>query len=76
MTNQVLIQLGKKLFQFSSFDNWVDTATAKFKKAGISPSDVVCIDAYGRLCLSGKEFMRARDQKAFPVRVYAVRLDS
>lgn len=35
---------------------------------GMLPFRAVCFDALGRLCRSGADFMRARDEDAFPVR--------
>jgi hypothetical protein len=66
--------------EFSSFDNWVNTATRKLTgrpdsngwmdpktKTGIP---AVCIDALGRRCTNGRDFMRARDEGTFPVRYF------
>ena len=68
--NQIFISVGEQLFEFSSFDNWVNSAQRKFATAGVIGSEVLCIDAKHRVCLKGKEFMQAHDDKAFPVRVY------
>lgn len=35
---------------------------------GMLPFRAICFDARGRLCRSGADFMRARDEGAFPVR--------
>lgn len=74
-SNEVTLKLGECLFEFTSFDNWCDTAKSKFKRHGVSGSTVghmfaICVDAKQRVCVSGKEFMRARDEGAFPVRAY------
>lgn len=66
----VLMQLGDKLFEFSSFDNWCNSATAKYHMAGASSKDSLAVDAIGRVCVKGKEFMRARDENCFPITVY------
>ncbi len=50
--------------QFTSFDMWVNKAPTWIN------SDAVCIDAKGRRCLRGVDFMRARDEDAFPVRFF------
>lgn len=69
--NEITIKVGKQLFSFASFTNWCNTAKRKFRKAGVSSLDTVCVDAKGRLCTSGKEFTRAEREDTFPVTVYA-----
>lgn len=70
------IKLGRALFLFDDFANWVNTARRKFEHArslGIrSREDIVCVDNAGRICRSGREFQRARDEGAFPVVCYAI----
>lgn len=66
----VFVELGDEMFMFSTFDNWCDTAQHKFKNAGVRSNDVLALDSKGRICQKGFEFMRARDEEAFPVRVY------
>ncbi len=65
------VTVGRKLFEFSTFDNWCDTAKWKFADAGLSGRHALCIDTKGRICTKGAEFMRARDEGTFPIRVYA-----
>jgi hypothetical protein len=65
------VTVGKKLFEFSTFGNWGDTASCKFAKVGVTDQQVICLDIKGRICTCGHEFMRARDEGTFPVRVYA-----
>ena len=68
--------LRSELFAFSSFADWVATAQRRFWAAGITTSRVsqecICIDAHGRICKVGKQFIRARDADAFPVTVYRI----
>lgn len=63
---------------FSSFDDWVATAQRKLAfrdmtKAPfkyVTPPDderAICYDTKGRRCFVGRDFMRARDEGAFPV---------
>lgn len=66
------IAAGPLLFQFNSFDHWCDTAARQFRSHGVRGCDVVSVDAKGRVCAIGKHFMKARDEDAFPVRVFAV----
>jgi hypothetical protein len=66
------IELGPEMFRFTSFEQWVNKAQSWFKNYGVSPSQYVCIDATGRICGKGKQFMSARDRGAFPVVVYHI----
>jgi hypothetical protein len=70
--NKLTITVGKLLFQFDSFEEWVGTAQAKYHTAGTTHHWTICVDDLGRVCVSGKEFMRARDERCFPVKVYEV----
>lgn len=70
----ISVTVGCKLFQFSSFNDWVNNARWRFQEAGVRGEDVISVDAAGRICLSGKEFMRARDENQFPIIVFAARL--
>ena len=62
---------------FETFDQWVKwasqwlTAHDRYNE-GINYSEpnpfrAICFDAKGRLCRNGGDFMRARDENAFPV---------
>lgn len=53
--------------QFEHFPTWVNMASSWLTRRG-PHVHAVCIDAKGRACLMGKDFMRARDEDAFPVR--------
>lgn len=61
------------LGQFDTFDKWVNHATRALTgyegSCGESLSPI-CIDAFGRRCNIGKDFMRARDEGAFPIRYF------
>lgn len=70
MVTELRVLVGEELFDFASFDNWCDTARDKFAAARVRGTDTLCVDTLGHLCTCGKEFMRARDASAFPVRVY------
>lgn len=69
------VQLGPKLFEFHSFSNWANHAQTAWKKAGVSVHHTLCIDAKGRHCYIGRDFMIARDEGAFPVSVHLRRVD-
>ncbi|UZE47935.1 hypothetical protein ONR75_24165 [Rhodopseudomonas sp. P2A-2r] len=63
------------LGQFDTFDDWVNHASRAL--TGLRLEDGInwdvnafCVDTKGRRCTCGKEFMRARDEGAFPVRYF------
>lgn len=59
--------------EFCSHDDWVNFATARLAGAkGVMGQTVpaICVDALGRRCSIGADFMRARDEGAFPVRYF------
>lgn len=49
---------------FPDFETWVAKAPTWMR-----PGDE-CYDARGRRCRNGGDFMRARDEGAFPVRIF------
>lgn len=67
--------LGPLLFQFDSFAGWVNHAQTAWKRIGVRSDDTVCVDTRGRMCRIGRDFMTARDEGAFPVRVHLMRDD-
>ncbi len=44
-------------------------------KNEVRSEDVICVDAKGRMCVKGMEFMRARDENTFPIKVYKILID-
>ena len=59
--------------EFRDFNDWVSFATPRLAGAyGRFGQDVapICVDALGRRCNIGGDFMRARDEGAFPVRYF------
>lgn len=59
--------------QFDTFDDWVSHASrALVGEVGSvgQPLPAFCVDALGRRCHVGADFMRARDEGAFPVRYF------
>ena len=67
----VQVTLGEELFRFETFSQWVNKAPTWFSQLKCG-TKYVCIDQSGRICQTGKEFMRARDEKSFPVVVYSI----
>lgn len=51
--------------EFATFIQWVNKATS-----WIGGENALCVDAKDRVCRNGGDFMRARDEGAFPVRFY------
>lgn len=41
----------------------------------MSGDDCLCLDAANRVCRVGKQFLRARDEDSFPIRVYKAIID-
>lgn len=58
--------------EFASFDDWVNFATQRLTgtRGMYGEAKAICVDARGRRCSSGGEFMRAREENAFPVRYF------
>lgn len=67
--------LGPKLFSFATFGHWVNHAQTAWKMAGVSVHHTLCIDAKGRHCYIGRDFMIARNEGSFPVDVHLRRAD-
>jgi hypothetical protein len=53
--------------QFESFQQWVNMARSWLTRRG-PYEHAICLDAQNRVCRIGEDFMRARDEDAFPVR--------
>lgn len=53
--------------QFDTFLEWVNKAPSWLTRRG-SEIRAICYDTKGRVCRIGGDFMRARDEDAFPVR--------
>ncbi len=69
------VQLGRQLFAFQTFSDWANNAQHAWKAAGVSVHHTLCIDAKGRHCYIGRDFMVARDDGTFPVAVHLRRDD-
>lgn len=52
--------------RFETFQTWVNKASSWLCRRGNSDR-AICFDARGRRCRIGDNFMRARDESAFPV---------
>jgi hypothetical protein len=60
--------------EFNSYGDWVNFASKRLTVAAslVTGAQVpaICVDALGRRCTCGGDFMRARDEDAFPVRYF------
>jgi hypothetical protein len=56
--------------QFDTFDQWVNKASSWLTRHPLYCQGVhaLCYDTKGRLCTCGGDMMRARDEKAFPIK--------
>lgn len=70
--DEVVSVKGKKLFEFTSFNNWCDKAQSKFSTVNLRSNQYLCVDTQGNVLEKGKEFKTARDNGWFPVTVYQV----
>lgn len=64
------------LHTFETFGSWVSGAERVFapysKQMKIDSISIICIDANGSCCNIGKQWMYARDNGLFPVKVYRI----
>jgi len=74
---KVTMMLGPELFRFDTFSEWVNKAPSWYATSGLrgcshcgNVRHAVAVDAAGRICRNGGQFMRARDDDSFPVVVY------
>ena len=72
----VRVTLGEKLFAFKSKQDWVNRGPRIWRVHQATDGRAIAIDAKGRICQSGAEFMRAEKDGAYPVTVYRVQPDS
>lgn len=70
VANQLTICVGELLFEFRSYQNWVNKAPSWFRNCGHRSDDCLCVDSKGRIVSRGEHFRRAEQEDAFPVKVY------
>jgi hypothetical protein len=71
---EMTIQVGRELFRFRNYQEWVNKAPAKFDRCQVMRPYIICVDTKGRVCALGIDFVRARDDKSVPVRAYSLEL--
>ena len=70
------VELGEKLFEFSSQQDWINRAQRAWNRLGLrADKDTVVIDTKGRICRIGRDFMIADDDSSYPISVYLYRND-
>ena len=70
-TNTIAIVTGPLLFEFATHAQWVNKASSWFRSNRVTGQDTICVDAKGRICRIGKQFMRAEKEGTYPIRVFA-----
>ena len=69
------VRVGPELFRFESKQQWVNKGKGWYESArlsGIPSHDTIALDARARVVRSGREFMRAEQDGAYPVIVYCL----
>lgn len=72
---QVTVNLGPEVFRFETFWIWVHKASQYFRRFGVDTDTGVCVDAKGRICTRYEHFWNAREEDAYPIVVYRVRVE-
>lgn len=67
---KIEMQLGDELFSFSSEQDWINKAKSKFVNCKVPKGQYIAVDAVGRACTKGAEFMRSTTEKTYPITVY------
>lgn len=66
------VSLSRELFRFENERHWVSKAKSWFANCGVPKYKYICLDAKGRVCISGAEFMRATKDDAYPIITYEI----
>jgi hypothetical protein len=74
---RIPVALGPVALEFDSFQQWVNKAQGWFaalakNNRNAAMKRYLSLDAAGRVCMIGGDFMRARDEGTFPVKVYLI----
>lgn len=67
---EVTVKFKRELFSFSSQQEWVNKAKSWYANCGVRAPNYIAIDAAGRVCTKGAEFMRATQENTYPITVY------
>lgn len=69
---ELTIRVGGALFRFLSKQHWVDKGRSWYATCGFRPHELITLDAAGRVCRTGAEFMRAEEEGTYPISVYPI----
>lgn len=67
---KIEIDVECELFHFDTEQEWVSKAKNWFACCGVPRGHYISVDANGRVCEKGKEFIRATKEKTYPITVY------
>ena len=68
----IQVRIERKLFKFTSHENWVSTAAKLFAICSVPSRDILCVSEDGQVCRRGVHFMLAKNRGAFPVTAYEI----
>lgn len=71
---KVTVELGEEMFAFPNMTSWTNKAQSWFRESGVPRGEYIAIDAVGRVCEKGLEFMRADKENTYPITVYRLLL--
>ena len=69
--NERIVLLGEKLFALELNEDW-SAIPLRMERCGVADSDVILIDALGRVCRSRWQWLSARSDDAFPITAYNI----
>ena len=67
---KIEMQLGDEIFSFTSEQHWVNKAQSWFARSSVPKYNYIAVDAAGRVCTKGAEFIRATKENTYPITVY------
>lgn len=65
---KITVQVFEALFQFSSGEDWIASATVRYRSYGHTSESTIAVDSNGMICARGRHFGLA----VYPVTVYAI----
>jgi len=73
--NTIAVQLGQKLFEFASKQDWINRGQRIWRVHRATDGRALAIDTKGRICQMGAHFSRAENDGSYPISVYRVQPD-
>lgn len=68
--SDISITVGELAFSFSSMGDWANQGQRIWRFHELRGDDAICVDRKGRVCRSGRDFVRAQQDDAYPINVY------